>query len=216
MTTANASPSQQLLLIDTIRDGIIVTKDKGLRVVLMCSTVNFALKSSDEQNAIIYQFQNLLNGLDFPIQFIIQSRRLNISPYLETLRVRQREEDNELLKIQIAEYIEFIRTFVEMTNVMSKNFYCVVPFTAPVLEQSGFLGDALSAIGLGQKKSADDSSGKLFEQHKNQLWQRVDSVVGGLQQIGVRSVPLNTEELIELFYGLYNPTEFEKTITPAQ
>ena len=210
---ATASPAQNFLAIDTIRDGIITLKDGGrLRVVLMCSSLNFALKSTDEQDAIIFQYQNFLNSLDFPVQFVVHSRRLNIAPYLETLAGRQKEEDNELLKIQINEYMEFVKTFVDMTNIMAKTFYAVVPFTPPSIEQSGFLGDVMVTLGLGKKVPAE--RGDIFEEHKNQLWQRVDSVVGGMQRLGVRSAPLQTEELIELFYGLYNPTEFEN-ITPT-
>lgn len=202
------APSQQFLAIDSIREDIVSLKDGGLRVVLMCSSLNFALKSTDEQDAIIFQYQNFINSLDFPVQFVIHSRRLNIAPYLETLKERYKDEESELLKIQISEYIEFIKTFVDMTHIMSKTFYAVVPFTPAGLEKTGFLSGALSALGIGGKSTAGDTSS--FEEHKNQLWQRVDTVVSGLQRFGVRSAPLNTEELIELFYGLYNPTEFEK------
>src|SRR3989344_6940027 len=100
--------AQQLLTIDAIKDVIVVMKDGGFRLILMCSSLNFALKPSDEQDAITYQYQNFLNSLDFPVQFIIHSRRLNIAPYLESLKDRQKEEDNELMKIQISEYIEFV------------------------------------------------------------------------------------------------------------
>lgn len=208
------TPAQQFLAVDTVREDVAVLKDGGLRVILMCSSLNFALKSTDEQDAIIFQYQNFLNSLDFPVEFVIHSRRLNIAPYLESLRERQKDEDSELLKIQIAEYVEFIKTFVDMTHIMSKTFYTVVPFTPPLYEKTGVLSSALSVLGLGKKESgkATDS----FEEYKNQLWQRVDTVVSGLQRFGVRSAPLNTEELIELFYGLYNPTEFEKTVTSAE
>lgn len=205
-------PAQQFLAIETVREDVVVLKDGGFRVVLMCSSLNFALKSTDEQDAIIFQYQNFLNSLDFPLQIIIHSRRLNVAPYLESLKERQKEEDNELLKIQIGEYVEFIKTFVDMTNIMSKTFYVSVPFTPPLLEQSGGIGGFLSSIGVGGKKAG--SAATSFEEFKNQLWQRVDTVVGGLQRIGVRSAPLNTEELVELFYGLYNPTEFEKVSAP--
>lgn len=199
--------AQQFLAIDAIREDIIVLKEGGLRVVLMCSSLNFALKSSDEQDAIVYQYQNFLNSLDFPVQFVTHSRRLNIQPYLEMLRERQKEEDNDLLKTQITEYIEFIKTFVDITNIMSKTFYVAVPFTPALLETSGALGRVRSLLGISKKETNSTDS---FEEHKNQLWQRAETVVAGLERFGVRSAPLNTEELIELFYGLYNPTEFEQ------
>ena len=209
-TTASAT---EFLAIDTIREDVIVLKGGGLRVVLMASSLNFALKSSDEQDAITFQYQNFLNSLDFSLQFVIHSRKLNIAPYIDSLRTRQKEEDNELLKIQINEYIDFITSFVEMSNIMSKTFYVVVPFTPSILEQKGI---ASSLLNMFKSAPAVSTDAGPFEEQKNQLWQRVDAVVSGLRRIGIRSVPLNTEELIELFYGLYNPTEFEKTaVLPA-
>lgn len=204
--------AQQFLALDTIREDVAVLKDGGLRVVLMCSSLNFALKSADEQDAIIYQYQNFLNSLDFPVQFIVHSRRLNIAPYLDSLLERHREEENDLLKIQIAEYAEFIKTFTEATNIMSKTFYTVVPFTPPIYDQKGLLSNLFNTLGLGKNKKAESAS---FEEYKNQLWQRVETIMAGLQSFGIRAVPLNTEELIELFYGLYNPTEFERVSGPS-
>lgn len=208
------APAQNFLPIEAVREDVVVLKDGGLRVILMCSSLNLALKSTDEQDAIVFQYQNFLNSLDFSIQFSVHSRRLNIEPYLEALRERQKEETAELLKIQAAEYVEFVRTFVEATNIMSKNFYAVIPFAPPIFEQGGALGKFFSTLGLGAGERR--SRPELFEEHKNQLWQRVNTVVAGLSRFGIRSAPLNTEELIELFYGLYNPTEFEKTISPAE
>lgn len=206
-----SAPAQQFVAIDAIREDTVILKDGGLRVILMCSSFNFALKSSDEQDAVIFQYQNFLNALDFPLQFVIHSRRLNIEPYLESLAERQKEELAELLKIQIAEYIEFIKTFVAATNIMSKSFFVVVPFTPVTLTDAGIVSRALSIMGVGKPQEQD--ADRAFEERKQQLWQRVDTVTEGLQRVGIRSAPLNTEELIELFYGLYNPTEFEKAVS---
>lgn len=209
MPTTGAS-AQQFLTIDTIRDNTVVLKDGSLRVVLMCSSLNFALKSSEEQDAVVYQYQNFLNSLDFSIQFIVHSRKFNIGPYLATLQKRHKEEVNELLKIQIAEYIEFVKTFVAGSNIMSKTFYAVIPFTPPSIEtKKGLLSGITSAFGGNTATDTEES----FNEHKNQAWQRADMIIEGLKQFSIRSVPLQTEELIELFYGLYNPTEFEKTTT---
>jgi hypothetical protein len=211
---AIGASAQQFLAVENIREDVVILKGSGFRVVLMCSSINFALKSTDEQDAIIYQYQDFLNSLDFPIQFVVHSRRLNIAPYLESLRERQKEEDNELMKIQIGEYTEFVKTFVDLTNIMSKTFYAVVPFTPTAFEKKGFFRDLMASLPFGS--SGKTGSGGTFEEHKNQLWQRVDTVMNGLQRLGIRSAPLNTEELIELFYGLYNPTEFEKVTTPPE
>ena len=210
-----AAPAQQFLAINAIREDTLLLKGGALRVVLMCSSFNFALKSTDEQDAVIFQYQNFLNALDFPIQFVIHSRRLNIEPYLASLAERQKEEQSDLLKIQIGEYIEFIKTFVDATNIMSKSFFVVVPFTPTVLEQQGIMSRTFAALGMGKNDDAA-ADARVFEERRHQLWQRVDTVIEGLQRFGIRSAPLNTEELIELFYGLYNPTEFEKTVSAQE
>lgn len=205
-----SNSAQQFIAVDSIREDVVIMKDGGFRVVLMCSSLNFALKSADEQDAVIYQYQLFLNSLDFPVEFVIHSRRLNIQPYLETLRERQKDEVGELLQIQITEYIEFIKSFVDMSNIMSKTFYVAVPFTPAILEKAGFFNSFTASLGLGKKKEGAANGEDTFEEYKKQLWQRVDTVVGGIGRFGIRSAPLNTEELIELFYGLYNPTEFEQ------
>jgi len=210
------SPSQDILNIKEIRDGVIILKNGSMRGVLMASSINFALKSEDEQNAIIAQYQNFLNSIDFTIQFFLQSRNLNIEPYLDTLKEQEKKQTNELLSIQIAEYIDFVRTFVRAANIVTKSFYIIVPFTPPALQNpveglKSILGGIMSG-GAGSKKKALPTD--TFEEYKNQLWQRVDAVIQGIVRTGVRAVPLNTEELIELFYGLYNPGELEKGKPP--
>lgn len=182
-------------------------------MVLMASSINFALKSAEEQDAVTYQYQNFLNSIDFPIQFVVHSRKLNIAPYLESLKEREKSETNELLKIQIAEYINFVKSFVELTNIISKTFYVVVPFFPTVIEKTGVLSGLTSLFGKTKKTSEGKDK---FEEHKVQIQQRADNVALGLQRFGIRTAPLNTEELIELLYGLYNPTEFEKGIAPGE
>lgn len=202
--------AQEFLLVETIRDGIIVLKKGlGLRAVLMASSLNFALKAEEEQDALIFQYENFLNSLDFPLQIVVQSRRLNIGPYLETLIQRQKEETNELLKVQVGEYMEFVKTFVELSQVVSKTFYVAVPFQPSVVERRSAITKALPFFGQphGAKLSADDGE---FAQFKNQLLQRVDTVILGLRRLGLRVTQLDTDELIELFYILYNPSESQK------
>lgn len=206
-----AKAAQEFLAIDAIRDGIIMLKGGlGLRAVLMVSAFNFALKSTEEQDAIIFQYENLLNALDFPVQFVVQSRRLNILPYLEILKKQEKEEQNELLKIQIGEYIEFVKSFVELANIVAKTFYTIIPFTPTIAEKAGLTGFLTSLIGLRKETTGVKTDDGQFYEYKNQLIQRVDAVSVGLRRLGLRSVMLNTEELIELFYGLYNPGEAER------
>ncbi len=210
-----AKESQQFVPIKEIRDGVIILDDGSMRMVLMSSSLNFALKSADEQEAIILQYQEFLNSLDFSVQFFIESRHLNIEPYLDSLKEAEKKQVNDLLKIQTREYIEFVKSFVSLTEIVSKTFYIVVPFSTPVFggSKGGVLGEAAGIFNklFGAKKTAATAfdEGK-FEEYKSQLHQRIESVIQGLVRTGVRAVPLNTEELIELFYTLYNPGELAK------
>ena len=212
----SAKATQDFLAVDGVRDGTIILKTGGLRAVLMASSMNFALKSGDEQEAIIFQYQNFLNSIDFSLQFTVQSRRLNILPYLESLKIRTKEETNELLKIQIDEYVEFVRSFVELSNIVSKAFYIIVPFDAGGLDSIAAGGGGIFSFFLKKKVTATpQGSGDNFEEYKSQLQQRVDQVSLGLVRFGIRTAQLNTEEVIELLYGLYNPGELEKKKLPT-
>lgn len=210
ITQTKAKSSQDFVEIKEIRDGVIILKNSEMRMVLMASSLNFALKSGEEQEAIINQYQNFLNSLYFSVQFFIQSRHLNIEPYLDSLREAEKKQANELLKIQSREYIEFIKNFVSLTEIVSKTFYIVVPFSLSIFgtRPRGELGGIFSK--LFGKKSAKTDSENNFEENKNQLQQRANAVIQGLARTGIRTVPLNTEELIELFYSLYNPGELAK------
>lgn len=206
----SARASQDFVAIDSIRDGVVVLKDGSLRAVLMASAFNFALKAPDEQDAVIFQYQNFLNSVDFPIQFVVQSRKLNIEPYLTGVREYAKTIESDLLKMQANEYVEFVRSFVELSNIVTKSFYVIVPFNPSIAETSGaasFLSGLLQTKTVGADRVSSDES---FSEFKTQLMQRIDAVQLGLQRFGVRTAALQTEELIELFYSLYNMQEMEK------
>ena len=207
-----AKPTQEIIPIKEIKDGVVILKDNSLHIILMASTLNFALKSDDEQNAIVLQYQNFLNSLDFPVQFFIESRNLDIAPYISTLEEAGKKQINELLKIQIREYIEFIKNFVKTTNTVSKTFYIVVSYTS---SGAGGAGGLLEGIlgGFSKKTTSGSSQAEnQFGENKLQLQQRADVVQQGLVRSGIRIVSLNTEELIELFYKIFNPGELEKEV----
>ena len=208
---ANAKSAQEFVPIQEIRDGVVILKTGGLRAVLMASSLNFALKSAEEQEATIFQYQNFLNSLDFSVQFFMQSRRINVNPYLDTLREAEKNQTVELLKIQTREYVDFVKNFVEASNIVSKTFYIVAPFDPPPFADAS--GAVRSLLGFFSKKNAapERIGDDKFEEYRSQLWQRVDTVSQGLIRTGVRVAPLNTEELIELYYGLYNPGEVERS-----
>ena len=200
-------PTQQFVDIAEIKDGTVILKNGSLGRVLMVSGINFALKSEEEQNAITYTYQGFLNTLDFSVQFVIHSRKLNISGYLDKLNERKSQETNELLQSQIEEYTEFIRSFVEMNAVMSKTFFVVVPYDPIVIPAGG--KNILNWLGIGALKKATPTE-ESIGQKLTQINQRTDQVINGLNRIGLRVVSLNDEELIELFYNLYNPETIEK------
>lgn len=207
IATAVGRASQDFLPIKEIRDGVVLLRNGEMRVVLMVSSVNFALKSDDEQTAILLQFQNFLNSLDFHIQFFVESRRLDIRPYLRTLETRLIEQANDLLKIQTREYIEFIRKFTESVDIMSKSFFVVVPYDPPVNlgRASGGLLGKIPGFGTGAKPAAAEND--EFQEHRTQLEQRAAVVEQGFARIGLRVAQLGTEELVELYFKIFNPGE---------
>jgi hypothetical protein len=200
--------TQQFLEFEQIREGIIILKNKALRAVLMVSSLNFALKSEEEQNAILYQFQNFLNSLDFSCQILIHSRRLNIIGYLDKLKEIEKKEENDLLKIQIEEYRRFIEEIMTGGQIMQKIFYVIVPFT--LLEIQGQTTEKKSAFPIKIPTLTEEE----FQRCKIQLWQRVEFVALGLRRCGLQAIPLNTLELIELFWSFYHPLEAERGYYP--
>lgn len=210
----NAKATQDFVPIKEIRDGVVILKDGTMRMVLMASSINFALKSPDEQNGIIMQFQNFLNSLNFSTQIFLQSRRLDIRPYIALLEDRYKAQTSDLLKLQTKEYINFIKSFTDATNIMTKTFFIIVSYAPPVIGGGASKG---SMLGLGgSNKSTTEAKIADFEEHRTQLEQRASVVQQGISRCGVKAVQLGTEELIELYYKLFNPGEIDKPITTSQ
>ena len=204
----SAKSTQEFVPIQEIRDGIVILKDGSMRAIILASSLNFALKSADEQDAIISQFQNFLNSLDFSIQIFIQSKKLDIRPYIALLEERYKEQITELMKIQTREYIEFIRTFVENSNIMTKGFFIVIPYLPPLMTTSK---NPVSNI-FSKGKNNTILENEKFEEYRSQLEQRVGVVEQGLVRCGIRVAELGTEEVVELYYKIFNPGETEKPI----
>jgi hypothetical protein len=177
----------------------------------MASSINFALKSSDEQQGVIMQFQTFLNGLDFSVQIAIQSRELDIRPYISMLEGRYKNEVGDLMKIQIREYIQFIKNFVDQTSIMTKTFFVVIPFSPGALNSSS---SPLGQLAGGSKKTNTTMKGDRFEEYRTQIEQRIGTVSQGLSRCGIRTVQLGTEEVVELFYKIFNPGDMEKPMMP--
>lgn len=209
--------TQEFVPIKEIKNNTVVLKDGTLRAVVMVSSVNFGLKSNDEKIAIISAFQNFLNAIDFTVQIFIQSRRLNIRPYVESLEKRMAEQTNELLKIQIKEYIEFIKFYTSNHNVMTKSFFVVVPYEPAILSVKNKENPIFRLF--GSKKSVEATRAQnldQFNENLEQLNQRINVVRGGLSRVGLRSEILGTEELIELYFKIFNPGEAETPHTEEE
>jgi hypothetical protein len=195
---ATSERSQAFVPVSAVRNGVITMKSGGYRGVLMCSSVNFALKSADEQQAIISGFQNFLNTLDFSVEIVIHSRKMDIRPYLALLSKMEDTQKTDLMRIQLREYQTFVESFAESTNIMTKTFYVVVPYAHTVS-----VGGAAAALAsFGRHETVDTST---FEEDRVQLEQRMALAASGLESCGVRAIPLGTEELIELLYRSFNP-----------
>ena len=207
--------TQDFLEIQDIKEGVLILKNNDIRGVLMISSTNFALQSDDDQSAVIYAFQSFLNSLDFPCQIVVQSRKINITPYLDSLKKLEQEQTNELLKIQTSSYIEFIKDLVQGDAVMTKNFYVIVPYALSAILGVGAISKQFKFLNKdknpGQKSAITDEE---FEKCKTQLWQRMEFLALGLKRCGLDSVPLTTPELIELFWSLHHPDQAEVGYSP--
>lgn len=200
---ATQPSTQKFVPIADIHDDVVILKDGQLCMVFLASSVNFALKSLEEQQAILSQFQAFLNSIDFSLQVYVQSRRLDIRPYIETLKAREPLQDNDLMRTQLREYMEFITTFTSQVEIMTKNFFVVVPYTPIGVEVKGISNF------LKRKQTTESRADKFFED-RTQLEQRVSVVEQGLARIGIRTAPLGTDELTELYYHIFNPDDLSK------
>ncbi len=194
--------TQQYLDIAEIKDNTVVMKDGTLRAVLLVSSINFALKSEDEQNAVIDAYVRFLNNLSFTLQIVIQSRELDIDNYIQYLKSKEKEQTNKLLKVQTADYIEYIKELTSLGKIMNKRFYIVVPYDPMTDKHKSFfslIGEAMRPATVIKLKE------KTFRQYQDMLERRIESVMGGLESMGVAVARLDTQSLIELYYKTYNP-----------
>ncbi|MFH1426303.1 MAG: hypothetical protein ABIG66_02610 [Candidatus Kerfeldbacteria bacterium] len=203
------APSTQIHLpFSEIRDGMVLMKDGALRRVILVSSINFALKSEDEQKGIIQGYVAFLNSLDFEIQIVIQSRKLDIEKYLTKLDTLARQQDNELLRKQTKAYRSFVQKMVEDADIMDKKFYVIVPYSPFYKKKKSFMTRFQEV--LTPARVVKLSQAKL-EKYKTELDRRVDRVMGGLRSTGLAAQPLDTQSLIELYYNAYNPVTKQKT-----
>ncbi len=213
----SVASTEKFIDIETIKDDCVVLKGGALRAVLMVSGVNFDLLSETEQEIILNAYQGLLNGLDFSLQVLIHSRKINLDNYLRSVKERENQEKNELLRLQIQEYHDFISDLVKSTNIMTKRFYIVVPYSPSIIslkESQNPLTQIFQKLPFGKKKitSKEEEINKEqdFANNKIQLYHRVSAVIAALKPMGINAIRLKTPELIELFYNFYNPEKQER------
>jgi len=198
----NISASQDFLDIMGIRDDTVIMKDGSLRAVILVSSINFALKGEDEQNAIIQAYISFLNSLEYPLQIVIQSRRLDIDNYIEKLKRREKEQTNELLRMQTTDYRQYVTELLELGEIMSKKFFIIVPYNPLSDKKKNFINrflEIFSAPKLIRLKT------ERFIHHRNELIKRTESIISGLNSMSLSAIMLDTQSLIELYYNTFNP-----------
>ncbi len=200
----HAKSTQSFLKVAEVRSDTMILEDGKYCAILAVASTNYALKNPEEQKALIFGYQNFLNQLEFDIQILMQSRKMNIDSYLEELRKVMEQQTNELLRVQTAEYIEFIGKLIESASVMNKSFYVIVPYWPGGAATAKSAGGLLSLFSRGSAKQEITDRLKNFEASKAKLDQRVATVAGGFSSIGLKSVQLNTQAIIELVYNSYN------------
>lgn len=199
--------TQHFLDIAEIKEDAIILKDGTLRAVLLVSSMNFSLKSDDEQNAIIGSYISFLNFLEFPMQIVIQSRKLDIDGYLDRLKKIEKEQTNELLRMQTTEYRQYVSELVEIGDIMTKRFYIVVPYDPMSDKQKSWFGRFFSLFTAAREVKLKEAE---FLKRRHSLFQRVNRITSGLASMSLKTVILDTQSLIELYYNTYNPSTYNQ------
>lgn len=203
----NPNSTQSTLQLSEVRDNMVIMIDGSMRAVVACKSINFDLMSDREREGVEYSYQNFLNSLNFPVQILVRSQRVDIGPYLDKLIETRRTQDNMLLGVLMDDYINYIDVLSQEANIMEKSFYIVIPFfpngdAANLLEQGkGFFGKLFAK----PKNTITRIDTAAYEKAKSEIKNRVDNVVAGMFQIGVQSTQLDTKSLGELYYNFYNP-----------
>ncbi|HET8690305.1 MAG TPA: hypothetical protein VFL81_02620 [Candidatus Saccharimonadales bacterium] len=203
----NPNTTQNSLLLSELREGMAIMKDGTFRAVIACQSINFDLMSSREREGIEYSYQNFLNSLYFPVQILIRSQKVDIGPYLEKLSKVRRDQDNMLLGMLMDDYLDFIDALSQEANIMDKDFYVIVPYF-PSGDMSAVAATGRNFFtGLfgGTKDRHIKIDKDAYQKAKDELSNRVSAVTSGLFQMGIKSYQLNTKQLAELYYNVYNP-----------
>ena len=202
----NPNSTQNTLIFSEIREGMVIMNDGSFRSVVSCKSINFDLMSDREREGVEYSYQNFLNSLNFPIQILVRSQRVDIGPYIDKLVSLRRAQDNMLLGVLMDDYLNFIDVLSQEANIMEKSFYIVIPYF-PTGDVSNFVEQGKGFFGklFAHSQDVTHIDAATYQKAKDELKNRVDSVIAGLFQIGIQSAPLSTKALGELYYSYYNP-----------
>lgn len=202
--TSKQTSTQLNIPLSAVYDSVVVSKSGTFSQIVMVNSVNFGLKSEEEQTSIISQYQGFLNSLGFPIQIVLHSKKLDLSAYLKDLKNRIPQESNELIRYQIQEYTDFVEKLISIANIMDKKFFIIVPYQLPATElpRGGLLASIFGTNRIHLKVPL-----RKFETIKDELAGKVNNVISGLASMGISSQVLTTKQIIELFYRTYNPEE---------
>jgi hypothetical protein len=197
-----STSTQKYLTFSEVKNDVVVMPDGSMRGVLLVSSVNFALKSEDEQSALVQGYVQFLNSFDFPMQIVVQSRRLRIDDYLNNIKDKEKKQTNELLRIQTGEYRRYVAELVKLGDIMTKRFYIVVPYHPLADTKKNFISRLFELVRpVGSLRISQER----FNQNRRELMKRLGHVQAGLNSMGVLSITLDTQSLIELYYNTYNP-----------
>lgn len=199
--------TQQAIDIAGVKDGVIIMKDGSYRLIMQVAAINFALKSEQEQNSLVFQYQSFINSLHFPIEIVVRSRRLDLAPYLKKLGDKAQDQTNELIKMQIIDYVDFVGKLITMANIMKKSFYVVVSYSPISVQHTGLFDRFLNKSQTFDHLKISDQE---FQQRTEKLMESANITASGLGGMGLHCFQLSTEEIIELFYQIYNPDEAAK------
>jgi type IV secretory pathway VirB4 component len=205
-TKPNPHSTQNSLLIAEIRDGIVIMQDGSYRAVLIAQSINFDLMSPQEREGVELAYQGFLNSLYFPVQIVLRSRRIDLRNYMNKLTKRRADQDNILLGLLMDDYIAYVQYLAESANIMDKQFYVIIPFYPPLREA---LVNKASKLASKKRTPVITISEDEFLKAKTEMKNRVQAALEAMNQMGVQAVPLNTQELIELYYQYYNPDTAE-------
>jgi hypothetical protein len=207
MAKVQAASTQEHVPIAGVRNGIIIMKDGSFRLVLNISPINFSLKSEQEQNSIVFKYQSFLNSLHFPIQITMQSKKLDLTPYLQKMKKVAEKQTNELLRIQTEDYISFVGELINIANIMSKSFFVSLSYLPLSMPKISFLEKLTGQGASGNVLKISDTD---FNTHSKELLERGNTIASNLGSMGLRVRQLSTQEILEMFYNLYNPEEAGK------